>query len=88
MKEIEKKVWPQYFEKLLTGVKNYELRLGNFKPNPGDILVLKEWDPVTEKYTGRELRKEVTYSATFKLDELFWPEDEIKKYGLTIVSLK
>lgn len=86
--KIEKKVWPEYFEKLLSGEKNYELRLGDFKPNPGDILVLREWDPKTKEYTGRFIEKEVSYSSTFKLDDLFWPKDEIEKHGLTIISLK
>lgn len=86
--KIKKKVWPEYFEKLASGEKNYELRLGDFKPKQGDILVLQEWDPKTNRYTGRELEKEVTYSATFKIDNLFWPEKDIKKHGLTIVSLK
>ena len=27
----------------------------------GDLLVLKEWDPRRERYTGREMQKEVTY---------------------------
>ncbi len=88
MAEIEKKVWPQYFEKLLTGEKNYELRLGDFQPNPGDVLILKEWDPQTEKFTGREVRKEVTYTATFKIDGLFWSKEDIEKHGLSIISLK
>lgn len=88
MAKIEKKVWPKFFEKLLSGEKNYELRLGNFQPKPGDILVLQEWDPKTEDFTGRTLEKEVTYIATFKIDKLFWSEKDIKKHGLSIISLK
>jgi len=88
MAKIEKKVWPEFFEKLLSGEKNYELRLGNFKPDPGDILVLQEWDPKTEKLTGRTLEKEVTYTATFKIDKLFWSKEDIEKWGLSVNSLK
>ncbi len=86
--KIKKKVWPEYFDKLLSGEKNYELRLGDFKPKKGDILVLQEWNPKTNEYTGRELEKEVTYVATFKIDELFWPKEEIEKHDLSAISLK
>ena len=86
--KIEKKVWPKYFEKLLNGVKTYELRLADFECNPGDILVLKEWDPNTKDYTGRVLEKEVTDVGIFKIDELFWPKKEIEKHGLQIISLR
>ena len=88
MSKIDKKVWPQYFDKLLSGEKNYELRLGDFKPKPGNILILKEWDPKTENYTGRQIEKEVTYTATFKISDLFWPKEEIEKHGISIISLK
>ena len=45
--KIEKKVWPEYFQKILDGKKTYELRLADFECNPGDILVLKERNPET-----------------------------------------
>lgn len=87
-KTIDKKVWPEYFSKILDGSKTYELRLNDFECNEGDILLLKEWDPQTEQYTGREIKKEVTYVGRFKIDELFWSEDEIKEKGIQIISLK
>ena len=68
--KIEKKVWPEYFEAIQDGRKTFELRLNDFEINEGDILVLKEWDPETKSYTGRELEKTVTYVGKWKLDEL------------------
>lgn len=88
MRRIEKKVWPEYFKKLLTGEKNFELRLNDFKVEPGDVMVLREWDPKTQDYTGRVLEKAVTYVGKFKLDGLFWPKEKIEKHGLQIISLK
>ena len=85
---IEKKVWPEYFQYLLDGTKNFELRLADFDCNPGDILALREWDPETKEYTGRKIEKEVTYVRKFKIDELFWPKEEIEKFGLQVISLK
>jgi len=87
--KIEKKVWPEYFQKILEGVKTYELRLADWKCNPGDILVLKEYCPETKKYTGRVVEKEVTYIGKFKPYETgFWKKEEIDKYGYQIISLK
>lgn len=85
---IEKKVWPEYFQAIIDGKKSYELRLADFEINAGDILILQEWDPQTQEYTGREVEKEVTYVGKFTIDNLFWPESEIRKHGLQIISLK
>ena len=82
---IEKKVWPQYFAKILSGEKNFELRLADFDCNPDDILVLKEWDPETKEYTGQEIEKKVTYVIKTK-DVRFWPEEDVDKYGFQVIS--
>lgn len=88
MKTIKKKCWPEYFEVILSGKKNYELRLNDFTIKEGDMLVLEEWDPKTKSYTGRSIQKKVSYVGKFKIDQLFWPEAEIKEKGLQIISLK
>ena len=88
MTEINKKILPEYFEAVYAGKKNFELRLNDFEVGEGDILILKEWDPNTKNYTGREIKKEVTYVGKFKIDQLFWPEQEIKEKGIQIISLK
>ena len=67
--------------------KNFELRLNDFEIQEGDSLILEEWDPETKQYTGRALERNVTYVAKFKLDQLFWTEDEIKENGIQIISL-
>ena len=67
MTKIEKKIWPEYFQKILDGDKKYELRLNDFDCQIGDILVLKEWNPETKEYTGRELEKEITFVLKTKM---------------------
>ena len=84
---IEKKVWPEYFQKIIDGDKKYELRLADFTCQPGDTLVLKEWDPATKEFTGREISKEVTYVIKTK-DTTFWSPEDIDKYGFQIISFK
>ena len=84
---IEKKVWPRYFQKILEGKKNFELRLANFECRVGDTLVLKEWNPDTGEYTGRKIEKEVTYVTTLK-DIPFWSPSEIEEHGFQIISFR
>ncbi|MBU1043869.1 DUF3850 domain-containing protein [Candidatus Parcubacteria bacterium] len=85
--KIEKKVWPKYFQAIIEDKKNYELRLADWKCKEGDTLILREWDPKTKNYTGREITKKVKYVAKFKIDNLFWPKEDIEKYGFQIISL-
>ena len=84
---IEKKVWPKFFQKILDGDKTFELHLADFECKPGDILVLKEWDPETKKYTGRILEKRVTYVIKTK-DLKFWSKEDVEKYGYQIIGLE
>ena len=88
MKKIEKKVWPIYFQAILDGNKKYELRINDFAISVGDELFLREWDPKSQSYTGRELTRKVTYVGKFRLDELFWSKEDINKHGLQIISLE
>ena len=85
---ISKKIWPEYFEAVASGKKKFELRLDDFDVAEGDTLILEEWDPKTERYTGRKTEKKVTYVGKFKIDKLFWPESEIKEKGIQIISLE
>lgn len=88
MKTIEKKIWPEYFEKILQGKKTFELRLNDFIVEDGDRLILKEFAPVKKEYTGRILEKRVGYVLKFKVEELpFYSKEEIAKMGLQIISL-
>jgi len=85
--KIEKKTWPEFFEKIKKGEKTFELRLADFKCKPKDILVLREYNPKTKKYTGRVLKKKVTYVLKTKKIK-FWSEKDIKKYGFQVIAFK
>ncbi len=83
---IEKKILPEYFDKIAAGEKTYELRLADWECNKGDVLVLVEIDAVTKKPTGRTLRRKVGYVGKTKgLD--FWTDKEIAEHGYQIISL-
>lgn len=57
----ELKTWPPYFQDVWDGVKKFEVRKDDRDFNIDDILLLKEWDPVNEQYTEREIRQNVDY---------------------------
>jgi hypothetical protein len=84
---IEKKVWPEYFQKILDGDKTFELRLADFECKPGDILVLKEWILKQKNILEGFLRKKVTYVIKTK-DIKFWSEEDVEKYGFQIIAFK
>lgn len=86
--EIRKKIWPEYFDDILSGKKKFELRLNDFKVEEGDTMILEEWNPKTESYTGRKTEKKVICVNKFKIDKLFWPKEEIEKKGIQIISLE
>lgn len=91
MKKVIKKVLPEYFQDILDGKKKYELRLNDFDIEAGDILVLEEYtsaDPATRKPTGRVLEKKVSYLRKFKLQDLWWSEEDIKEKGIQIISFE
>ncbi|HQR17705.1 MAG TPA: DUF3850 domain-containing protein [Gemmatimonadales bacterium] len=56
------KCWPVYFAAIKDGSKPFEVRKEDNRIYcVGDVLRLREWDRITEKYTGREVSKTVTY---------------------------
>lgn len=90
-KTVIKKVLPDYFQDIVDGKKKYELRLNDFEIEPGDTLVLEEWtsaDPKNRQATGRSLEKKVSYLRKFKLQDLWWTEEEIKEQGMQIISFE
>jgi len=84
---IKKKTWPEHFELIKSGKKNFDLKLTGFKAKEGDILVLKEWDSKKGRYTGREIKKKISYVMRTKKLE-FWSTKDIEKYGYQVLGLE
>ena len=84
-KRIEKKAWPDMFEKVFRGDKDFDVRLADFDINSGDTLVLREWDPKTKNYTGRQIEKKVEFVFKTK-DAKYWSKEDVEKYGFQIIS--
>jgi ASC-1-like (ASCH) protein len=87
MARIEKKVWPEYFSAVLSGKKNFEVRLADWSCKPGDTLVLREFDP-KKGYTGRSVEKEVNFVFNTKEMTKFFPKEDIEKFGFMVLGFK
>jgi len=85
MTEIKKKTWSEYFEKILQGKKNIDLRLADFELKEGDVFVLEEYNPKTKKYTGRAIKKTVN-NLTKVNPTQFHSLEEIKKFGFYLAK--
>jgi len=58
----ELKTWPMYFEHILLGKKNFEIRKEDDRIfQVGDLVSLKEFDRGERRYTGRETIRKITY---------------------------
>lgn len=56
------KTWPDYYNATVDNcAKNFEIRKNDRNFKVGDTLILQEWDPETQKYTGREIARYVSY---------------------------
>jgi hypothetical protein len=56
------KTWPEHYREVAAGRKTFEIRKddrGGFRV--GDVLVLREYQPVSRRYTGRSCRRVVTH---------------------------
>jgi hypothetical protein len=83
---IEKKIWPKEYKEIELGLKTFEVRLADFECRPGDVLVLREWDPKKLAYTGKVLERKVTSVVKTK-DLPFWPAEVAERHGLQVIGL-
>ena len=80
----EYKTIDTYFERILSGKKNFEIRLADKEINEGDELVLREIN-ASREYTGREIRKKVKYIVK-TTDCDYWPKDDVEKFGFQVIG--
>jgi len=83
---IEKKILPKWFKMIANGEKNFEIRLADFEISEGDLLILREWDPNRNEYTGRSITKKVKRVYKIPIAK-YYNLNEIKKYGIYIIEL-
>lgn len=57
----ELKVWKQFYPDVASKLKQFEIRQNDRNFKPGDTMILQEWDPELEKYTGNRCDASVDY---------------------------
>jgi hypothetical protein len=55
------KTWPPYYQAVVRGDKNFEVRKSDRDYKVGDVLVLQEWCPDKNEYTGSSASCNVKY---------------------------
>jgi len=88
--DVKKKAWKEMFEEVKSGKKNFDVRLDEPELKDlkeGDYIVLEEWDEKKGSYTGRSIRKKISYVLRTK-NLKFWKKEDIDKNGFFIMGLK
>ena len=57
----ELKTWEEYFAAMASGEKNFELRKNDRDFLVGHELLLREYNQQTQSFTGRTLRRKISY---------------------------
>lgn len=57
----ELKTWPEPFQATWYGLKSFEFRSSDRGFAVGHGVLLREWSPETQEYTGRSIFGEITY---------------------------
>jgi ASC-1-like (ASCH) protein len=65
----ELKILPEYFKAQKEGKKNFEIRKNDRGYQVGDLLILEEYDPETNNFTGRNMIVEITYMTDYMQKE-------------------
>ncbi|EOS7882279.1 DUF3850 domain-containing protein [Enterococcus hirae] len=71
----ELKILPVYFEAVVNGRKQFEIRKNDRDFQVGDQLILKEWNK--DGFTGRACQSEITYIT-----------DYMQKNGYVVLSIR
>lgn len=57
----ELKIWPKYYRAVIARLKKFEIRENDRNFKVGDVIHLKEFEPTTKLFTGRECDVMITY---------------------------
>ncbi len=59
--EHELKIHPKHYRMVLLGLKKVEIRLNDRNYQEGDLLILNEFDPKTQRYTSFQIKRKVDF---------------------------
>ena len=61
------KSWPNFFASIIDGSRTHELRRNDRDYQVGDLMVLREFDPIGGRHTGRSATVEITSMTSQEL---------------------
>lgn len=70
----ELKTWPSFFNAVMNDIKQFEVRKFDRPFKIGDVLLLREYNPKTESYTGAVCTRQISYilnGGQFGIEEGF-----------------
>lgn len=73
MTQHELKTWPEFYKAIANGSKSFELRKYDRDFKVGDTLLLKEYDPDNDTYSGRQ----TSVLVTFIIADPTWVQDRM-----------
>lgn len=63
------KIQSEYFKEVCTGTKSFEIRKNDRNFKVGDTLLLQEFIPETQEYTGRIVERKIKYITDYAQQE-------------------
>ena len=63
--DYELKTWPEFFDHILRRKKTFEIRNDDRNFKIGDLVLLREYEPISSKYTGRSILVRILYITSF-----------------------
>lgn len=78
----ELKIYPKYFQEIVDGNKNFEIRKNDRGFHVGDTVTLKEWDNI--QYSGREIHAKIKYILD---DKFIGLADGYVAFAIEIISI-
>lgn len=63
------KIMPLYFKAVLDKSKTFEIRKNDRRFKEGEYVLLKEYDVVSESFTGREIMKRIGFVTDYEQKE-------------------
>lgn len=90
MKTVIKKILPEWFDAIVSGKKDYELRLADFDVEEGDTLRLEEWagENNIRKATGRFLEKKIIHVRKVDLVDWVQQQPELMEKGFYVLRFE
>ncbi|MGA4724188.1 DUF3850 domain-containing protein [Carnobacterium maltaromaticum] len=93
MKVHELKIASEFFEAVKDGRKKFEIRKNDRNYQEGDILILREYDPITQEYLGRIMKVEISYMTDYAQQdgyvvlgiEEIWEDEELTEIKKVVI---